>query len=205
MSVVSAFDPESSHFRGDLLTTFDKNFEDGERATGFLSMIGIKSKFNVRKFNSHTGVYYYEDEIVRAHDVIYNITEFGRVFPSHGSRDNCRLFLGCTGEDLNFWNSSEIKGQGPLKSDAPWSANSISCASPAPASDHICSFLTYVDCAAEFLVLIETCSAAAASFVRVVRHSVAAADLLNRLKIWFQRRYAFELDHPRKRLRWIYF
>ncbi|CBY30908.1 unnamed protein product [Oikopleura dioica] len=100
MSVVSAFDPESSHFRGDLLTTFDKNFEDGERATGFLSMIGIKSKFNVKKFNSHTGVYYYEDEIVRAHDVIYNITEFGRVFPSHGSRDNCRLFLGCTGEDL---------------------------------------------------------------------------------------------------------
>ena len=99
----------------------------------------------------------------------------------------------------------EIKGQGPLKSDAPWSANSISCASPAPASDHICSILTYVDCAAEFLVLIETCSAAAASFVRVVRHSVAAADLLNRLKIWFQRRYAFELDHPRKRLRWIYF
>ena len=57
-----------------------------------------------------------------------------------------------------------------------------SLASPASASDHICSFRTYVDRAAEFLVLVEARAAAAAALVRVVRHSVAAADLLNRLK-----------------------
>ncbi|CBY20087.1 unnamed protein product [Oikopleura dioica] len=100
MSVVSAMDPSSCHYRGDLIMPYDRNFTDVDKATGFLSMIGTKSKLNVQKYNSRTGAYYYEDEIVRVYDVIYNLSEFGRVFPTHSSRDDARLFLGCSAEDL---------------------------------------------------------------------------------------------------------